>query len=453
MRRELEFRPLVLALAGLLLGMSLPYAWWHPLAAIPLVLWLQRKSSRVIVVASVVLGLWLAPPVRPAYIFDRASFVGEVDVLSVPITGRTYMTAIGMADGKRYVLRLAKSADVSMGDRIEIRAQVMPLPEGGGYVRGAIGSLRPVGKINVLSRGSPWWRWGLVIRRSFSGFIHAHMADRPAGIVDALCFNTTADLTSDDYTALRRTGTTHIISTSGIHVVITAWMMFTLLRHLPIPRHYQIGILIALLLVYAGAAGFRPPIVRAVVMSMVALSAYLAMREADGLSALAIAAIGYLILEPTTIMDIGFFLSVTAVAGLVMFTPVPDPGRFRLSEWIKSAVIGSFVASVATAPIIAYFFGEVALISVLANMLILPMVNVAIVAALLAWLTSSVFPPLAVGLLAGPVTWCAEGLLATVHSLSAWPGASIALPAFSPYWMIPIYAGFVLLWRPHVRPA
>ena len=98
-------------------------------------------------------------------------------------------------------------------------------------------------------------------------------------------FQLTSGLDSDDWHELRASGTTHIVSTSGLHVLIAGFALLFLLTKSDLPRPLQIVLLLVCLLLYGGAAGLRPPIIRAIVMIGVALSAYLFRKGVDLISA------------------------------------------------------------------------------------------------------------------------------------------------------------------------
>ncbi len=451
--REWEARPLCLALAGLAIGLSIGVTWWHAAFVIPLLFLCLAWRSRWIIAGSFLLGVILHPNLNPPLIYEDKPFAGVVDILSVPVNTAKGRVCLVEGEGRRLLLYSSRSMQIGMGDKISLRGIIEPLRDGVVPSRGAIGALRPVGDVVILEAGSPIWKLGMLIRDGFVATTAVHLDEKTAGVVDALCFNVTTGLDEDLYTALRRTGTTHIISTSGLHVIITAGLLLFLLRQLPIPRHWQLVALLLLLLLYAGAAGFRPPIVRAVVMAAIGLSAYMMRREGDGLSAWAAAGLVYLILDPYTIADLGFILSMLAAGGLVLFMGNWDPHDWGWKKWLMKSVQVSFVAWAATLPLILWVFGEASLISILANLLIEVPVTLIIWASLLAWMVSGAFPSLAVGMLLQVVTPLTNGMVATVEWLASLPWASISLPAFSAYWLVPVYIGLLLIWRPHVRKA
>ncbi|MEQ1936586.1 MAG: ComEC/Rec2 family competence protein, partial [Fimbriimonadaceae bacterium] len=285
-----------------------------------------------------------------------------MDIVTVPRTGKSGDWCIAEGGGTRLGLFLGQSrTSLSLGDRIHLKGVVRTLREGSEQFwlsKGVIGTMF-VGEDNevvVLNEGSPIFRWGMSWRQSFIEFAQKNLAPRQARLADALCFNLDALLDEDLQENLSRTGTVHIVSASGLHVMIFAVAFQLVLSRLPIPRWAQLILLIFVLLVYAGATGFRPPVLRSVVMVGVMMSAYLVRREGDLLSAAAVAALAQFLLDPRSVYDIGFYLSFLTVCALGLFLPLDAPRGWK--EWIGRSAHASFVASLASAPIVALIFGR-----------------------------------------------------------------------------------------------
>lgn len=451
--REWEARPLCLALVGYAIGLSLDAGFWVPLAVAGLLLLLARWRSRVVVAAAFLIGCLVSPDLDQPMVIDDQPYHGRADILSVPERRGDRLVAIAEVDGGRLLISVPADSGLGMGDKVEVRGQIEPLRDGASRSRGVTGVLSTVGELHSIESGSPIWQLGMRVRDGFVATTRRLLSPEAAAISDALCFNVTGGLDEEFYNDLRRTGTTHIISTSGVHVIITAGLFLFLLRQLPIPRHWQLVALVLLLLIYAGAAGFRPPIVRAVVMAAIGLSAYLFRREGDGLSAWAAAGLTFLILDPYTISDIGFLLSMAAAGGLVMGMGRYEPYEWRGLTWLWKPIQVSLVAWLATLPLVAYFFGSISLISIPANLVIELPVTVIIWCALLSWMLSGLLPWVAAGAMTQLVEAAAEFLAKSVRLLSDFDYAAINVPYFSSYWLLPIYIALLMMWRPSERKA
>ena len=190
-------------------------------------------------------------------------------------------------------------------------------------------------------------------------------------------------------------------------------------------------------------------------MAIVVMSAYILRRAPDGLSCLAFAAALSLLWAPEMITDVGFQLSIVAVAGLVLYSRLPDAGPPQLwptvKRWAGPYAQASLVTALATAPLLAYHFGQVPLVSVPANVLIVPILALVIGGALASWGLYLTITAVGVGLLKLIVEPLTGWIGAVIEALARLPFASVPVAEFSPYWLVPAYVLALLAWRPHVR--
>lgn len=111
------------------------------------------------------------------------------------------------------------------------------------------------------------------------------------------------------------------------------------------------------------------------------------------------------------------------------------------------------MASLCSAPLVAFHFGIVSLISVLSNVLVVIVLPFIVMGALLAFGISPVAPALAQGtmtVIVGPLTgW----VLFVTESLGTLSVSAVNVPEFNALWLILLYAPLVLFWRRRVRPA
>ncbi len=442
--------------AGLFAGLSVCLSPWNACFGLVVAGLCGRHRSAFFAIVALIVGVLLAPELPTPVVVRGGVYQGLVEVTSAVTDTRSGTTATVRGRDGRYRALLPPGFVAGPGDVLNLRAEIVPARPGSPFGRPERAMLRPVGRIEVLSRASPHWAWGTTARRSFTGFIERHGDPVVVGVVQALCFNATAEVGDQLWTDLRRSGTVHIVSASGLHVVIIAVWTAVLLAVLPVPRWAQLLLLGALLVVYAGAAGFRPPIVRSVVMVMVALSAYLFQREKDGLSALGVAALATLLWSPEAVVDPGLQLSFVTVGGLMLFGPVErtEAGASLGARVVgagKTLILTSLIASVAASPLVALYFGEVSVVSPLANLLVIPVLLPVVVGSLVAWGLAGVSLPLAVGLYKVLVEPLAGWILAAVEFTGRLPFATVATPAPSTFWLILFYGSAILLWQHRVR--
>ncbi len=181
---------------------------------------------------------------------------------------------------------------------------------------------------------------------------------------------------------------------------------------------------------YVVFSGVQPSAVRAWVMAVAASVAWVGGRRADGGSTLAVAAAVVLALSPASAFDLGFRLSVAAVAGLVLLARLGTawiepslPGFFR---GLAEPVSLTLAATAATLPIIVPTFQMLSLVSPVANIVCGPLVSLGLLAGLGGLAASASAPALGAVVLrfAGAVGAMA---VSVAGWLASWPHASIPL--------------------------
>lgn len=454
MVRELYGRPLLVLAAGLVLGILARELVWLWTLAVLLVL-LAPGPSRPWAVVAVVLGAFLWPG-RAAVVSEPQPVAAEIRVTSVPRAESGYESAVVELQGYRFNTTLPASLGASLGDRLAITGSIEPYDVATRVQRsrqGISGRLKIV-EARLVDRGTPVWRWGRAWRDSFRSVTHQHLSPSARQLADAVCFNVDGGLDDEIRQDLQSVGVIHIVSASGLHVGIFAVFLNWVLGRLPIDRRYQILILLGVLVLYMGAAGLRPPVIRAVAMAMVILPSYLWRKEGDLLSAMALAGAGNLLVDPRAVWDVGFQLSFIAVLAIGLYPWYPPARKEGQRPWtdrlIQTAWV-SLVVTLGTGPLTAYYFGYVSLIGIVANLVAGGLVTMIVVGALAAWSLSWI--PFVAGIVMSVVEGASALLLYAVRALAALPFASATLPTFSAVWILVCWGIGLALWRHRVRPA
>lgn len=201
-----------------------------------------------------------------------------------------------------------------------------------------------------------------------------------------------ADL-ADQFAA---TGTSHLLAISGLHVGIVAaagyFVILLLLKsseylmlRLNILKIAAAGALIPVLL-YALMAGMGTPVMRAAFMALAFLLALAIGRPRDLFNILFGAALIILTLAPEALFDLSFQLSFAAVAALISivprFYPLPLPFPDRLPQWLSAPLSRVYLmllvtaaATAGTLPIIAFTFNRISAVTLLANLVCVPLLG------------------------------------------------------------------------------
>ena len=175
-----------------------------------------------------------------------------------------------------------------------------------------------------------------------------------------------------------RAGMVHMLSISGLHVAIIAGAILLVLEAMHIPRAAASVIGVALTAFYVAIIGAPPPAVRSAGMLTMVAGSRLTQRPTSQWAGLAAGAFAPLI-NPATILDLGYQLSVVGIAGLIAsaklakrLVPREKPAR---GQKVFKELLTSVVATIVTAPLIAWYFGRISLIAPLANLVAGPVIS------------------------------------------------------------------------------
>lgn len=174
-----------------------------------------------------------------------------------------------------------------------------------------------------------------------------------------------------------RSGLVHLLSVSGVHVAIIAAALLMLGRVLRLSHRAAVLLAVGVTAVYVGILGLPPPAVRAAVMFCAVLIAKLRQRPASEWSVLTLGALLPVLVDPAAPLDLGWQLSVLGVVALAASGRFARRQGWKGVEWsisLRRELLASSVASLASTPLIAWYFGTISLIAPLTNLVAAPLV-------------------------------------------------------------------------------
>ncbi|WP_349370394.1 ComEC/Rec2 family competence protein [Salinarimonas sp.] len=368
----------------------------------------------------------------------------------------------------RVTVRGERGVGLAPGDWIAARARLLPPPEAvrpGGYDFakeayfrgiGAVGGLS--GRVDTAPPPEPP-DLGLALaarldaaRNAVTARIAETVGGQPGAVAAALVTGKRGLIAEETNEVLRAAGVYHIVSISGLHMVLAAGTVFfglrALLAAIPVlALTLPIKKIAALAAIAAGAvycvfSGSAVATERALIMTTIVFGAILVDRPALSMRNLALAALIVLAREPEALVGPSFQMSFSAVAGLIAGAewqaarerrPGPPPGRVgriaRAGWGVIAGIVGTtLIATAATGPFAAFHFQIANPYGVLGNVLALPLVTFLVMPA--AVLGMALLP---LGLDALP--WHVMGAgVGQVIAFSEWvaglPGAQVVVPAF-----------------------
>jgi ComEC/Rec2-related protein len=229
------------------------------------------------------------------------------------------------------------------------------------------------------NRGSAFKRLALRIKRRFEGIILRSASGTTAGILQALVLGERKHVPRFLLKEMMKSGTIHVLVVSGFHVGLACFVMILFLKLLRLPRKVRCILTLMGLFLYVLVTGGSVPVVRAALMAAFLIFAALLKRESDIRHSFCLAFLFILSFNPAALFKIGFQLSFACVFSLVWLYP-----RLRLFLRVKSvsqkglrflldALLTSFSCWLASAGFIAYYFKIFSPVTLLANVLIVPL--------------------------------------------------------------------------------
>ncbi|MEW6076943.1 MAG: ComEC/Rec2 family competence protein [Thermodesulfobacteriota bacterium] len=327
---------------------------------------------------------------------ERRHFVLQVHCLDsgrrqIPVVGRLRVTVFG-----------AGGPELPCGALIRFRSRIRGVDNfknPGGFDYKRFLSFQKIfdlaytdgDKVEVLSSGRFSGLWPLVemIRGKIAGEIEKSGAGPPVAILKALVIGRQTDISPDLREAFSRAGVAHLLAISGMQVAVVAGLVFFLLaRGLAfIPaltwrgwvRKVAAAGTLPCVVAYGLLAGLSPSTQRATVMAVVFLAAILAGRRHQLMNTLALAALAILAAYPPALYSISFQLSFASVFFIVAgMNTMKDRLTVLPNKWVRRGtgfVLVSFLAIIGTTPLTAYHFNQVSWVGLLANCVMIPLVE------------------------------------------------------------------------------
>ena len=222
---------------------------------------------------------------------------------------------------------------------------------------------------------------GLLFRwRASAGRAIERIFGRDAPLVKALLIADWRELTPEVKDRFAAAGLSHMLSISGLHIAIIAAAIELTLELFGVARWRASVATIVVAVFYVALIGAPVPAVRSLLMSVAVLVSRLIQRPIARWSIVGIGAM-HPIVDPRVVIDAGYQLSVVGVAAVIAAGQLTKRiGVDRLSaipRVIVGGLIGSTIATIASAPIIAWIFGRISIVAPLTNLVANPLIGLA----------------------------------------------------------------------------
>ena len=242
--------------------------------------------------------------------------------------------------------------------------------------------------------------------------IYSNSSTPQREIIEAMTIGNQYAIPVDVRNNFNKTGTSHILSISGLHISMVAAITFffallILKRSEYLMLRFNIikaasAAALFMVLIYALIAGMGVTVLRSALMAIVFLCALFLGRQKDMYNTLAIAALIILVITPNALFDISFQLSFTAVLALIYIVPRFSNFSLPLLEgfphWLQKtlrhiylSILVCVAATLGTLPLIVFYFNRVSAVTIIANLILVPLLGTIALAFSMAFILCAFF--------------------------------------------------------------
>ncbi|MDP8212206.1 MAG: ComEC/Rec2 family competence protein, partial [Candidatus Zapsychrus exili] len=295
------------------------------------------------------------------------------------------------------------------------------------------------------NKANPIRRASLNLRNNLKKVLEDNLTENESGIMKAVLLGSRSQIKKHIRELFAQTGTAHILAISGLHIGIVAALFLVFIKMFPFSRRLQIFITIFLLVVYSFLTGGRPSVIRATIIAVVFLFQFILEKESDALNTLALAAFAILFVNPLNIFDVGFQLSFVCVSSIIFLTPIIKEVILKIFDSHKRIVQSlsmSISVWIGVLGLVAYYFNIISPITVLANLIVIPLISLIVALGFGLLIVGSLLPS-AVFMFAICIKISLNALIVFVFLLSKSPFAYFYIKDVS-LWTVWVYYGIVI---------
>lgn len=457
-------------------GAYLLYGIWLPILSIVAIIAsvgvsiIAKNGGKVavtVLLGAAVAFMWFFA-VDTFYLSGARACDGEKLDISAQITDYSYKTDYGIAadakidlNGNNYRVRvyLYRDMELSPGMRVEGELRLRYTAAGGSekrtYHQGEGIFLLGYFDEDAVVHTAPSIEakhFPTVLRKRITNMLDSIFPADTLAFARALLLGDTSLLGYEESTDLSVSGIRHVVAVSGLHVSILFGVLIALVGY----RRVITPVLgFAMLLLFAALAGFTPSVVRACVMQSMMLLSMTIRKEYDGPTALSLAVLLMLVINPLTVTSVSFQLSVGCMVGILAFSGKisqfllnrtklgPAKGKSlkaRISRAFVGSVSVSLSAMTVTTPLSALYFGAVSIVSVVTNLLTLSVVTVLFCGIIAACVAGAIWLPLG-KCIAWIFSWLARYVLFVSKTVASFPLSAVYTRSiYIVIWLVMTYA-------------
>jgi len=342
-------------------------------------------------------------PARTAFETELGQKVSvEGVVSSEPSAGENAVSMIVASPRAKIVVTSSLYSSIHYGDRVKLEG-IIDTPknfdDGTGRVFDYVAYLAKdevyyemrLPAVTLIDRhqGNPIKEMLYVVKENFLQRLEKVLPTPYSALEGGLLLGTKQSLGKKLQEDFRRAGIIHIVVLSGYNITIIADAMMNVFSFLP--RRYGASFGIVGVILFAIMTGGEATVVRATIMALIVVGAKITSRPYDVTRALCVAALIMVIGNPKIVVfDSSFQLSFMSTLGLIYIGPILKPKLEWITEWckIREIVTTTLSTQIFVMPILLYKMGELSVVGIPVNILILGFIPVTMLAGFITGLVS-----------------------------------------------------------------
>lgn len=209
------------------------------------------------------------------------------------------------------------------------------------------------------------------------------------GMVAAMLLGDRTGLASDTEDAFAQTGVSHVLSVSGLHLVLLLSVWHFACKRLSIHRVLAFMGCLVWIIFYTLLVGAPVTILRAGLMYLILQAAPLFYRRGDAANSICIAGVLLTLGQPYLIRDASFLLSLSGTCGVAVFAPwmTKQLSRKHFYQRMRNSLLCMCCVSLSVLPVTILYFSSVSIVSPIANLILVPLASVLLLCSLVVFLT------------------------------------------------------------------
>ena len=265
------------------------------------------------------------------------------------------------------------------------------------------------------------------IKNSLTEKIESLFGRDTGGIVKGFLLGDKSDIPTNVIRDFRRSGVSHLFAVSGLHISVLLGMIELILRKLYAHKYVRIGIVSFFALVLLALTGFSMSALRAVLMLWLVYVTFLCSEESDSITILFCSITLIILVFPYSVWELGMWMSFLATLGLVSVYPVfesmipkvkKEMGAIGIpitvARYALLILLMTVVCNIFLLPIQWKIFGEISLVSVVANILLSSLTALFMVSSIIALFLG------ALPIIGEAVTWTVQGVCGLICGITEY---------------------------------